>query len=153
MHIGLDPVIDDELTRYQNGQYWCEVKKENGKLIGYVGSSGSGNQRVKSMPFSVARPVSSDDLIAIYFEWLTNDRLYQDNSRRSYRFVLSVLKTLLTPYKQKVWSLPYRNRPASLRLTDDRYIQFHVKGEHPLTIILDHWSPNKLEASVFYPNS
>lgn len=149
MDIRFDHVGNKAVTEYRKDQYWCRVSNENGKLTGTVGSSGKGNQLIKAMSFSVSRPVTDDPLISIYYEWLTNKTCYEQNSHRSYQFVITALKALLSVYKQKVWDLPYRKRSASLILRDDRYVAVRIKGEQPIIKLIQFWQPKLLEEQLF----
>lgn len=149
MNIVFDPAKSRDTTVYERGQYWCRVSNENGKLVGVVGSSGKGNQLIKAIPFEISRPVSKDQLISIYYEWLTNVKCYEHHSHRSYQFVITALKALLSDHKQKVWDLPYRKRIASLILRDDRYVVIRVKGNNPIIKLTQFWQPKLLEQSLF----
>ncbi|AGB07307.1 hypothetical protein [Vibrio phage VP4B] len=149
MNIVFDPAKSRDTTVYERGQYWCRVSNENGKLVGVVGSSGKGNQLIKAIPFEISRPVSKDQLISIYYEWLTNVKCYERHSHRSYQFVITALKALLSDHKQKVWDLPYRKRIASLILRDGRYVVIRVKGNKPIIKLTQFWQPKLLEQSLF----
>ncbi|UVD32163.1 hypothetical protein [Vibrio phage phiKT1028] len=149
-NLSIDLGIEEgDSTKYEVGQYWCVVKRAGGQLTGTVGSSGKGNQLTKSIAFSIFRPVSDDDLIAVYSEWLTNVKLYYTHSKRTYRFVLTVLKALLSNYTQRIWPIVYRNRSTSLLLTDNRMVTIKIDGQRPTSMALEHWNPAILEHRLF----
>lgn len=135
------------LHRHQ--QYWCVVEKRDGKWLGYVGSSGKGNQRTKYAAFTIFRPVHSNDLVSVLFEFLTNQYLFNQVSRRTYKFILATLKQLLDALGETEWKVNYRTRNASLYLKEGRKIGLKVAGERNLILNIDDWKPTILDRHVF----
>ncbi|QGZ14481.1 hypothetical protein [Photobacterium phage PDCC-1] len=134
---------------YSHQQYWCVVEKREGKWLGYVGSSGKGNQRTKYAAFTIFRPVHSNDLVSVLFEFLTNQHLFNQFSRRTYKFVLATLKQLLDTLDETEWKVNYRNRKASLYLKEGRKIGLKVAGTHNLILNIDDWKPSIVDKRVF----
>lgn len=136
---------------HQHQQYWCVVNKRDGKWYGYVGSSGKGNQRTKYTAFTIFRPVHEDIIVSVLFEYLTNPKLFDLISRRSYKFTLTTLKQLLDHFYPlgKIWSVRYRNRPAYLSSGQGRKLSLKVAGNHELTLNIDDWKPNLIQSRTF----
>ncbi|UPT53938.1 hypothetical protein [Vibrio phage phiKT1019] len=146
----LEDIDVSKAVVYQHQHYWCVVEKREGKWFGYVGSSGKGNQRTKYTAFKIFRPVHSNMLVSVLFEYLTNSYLFTQTSRRSYKFTLGVLKHLLEQTNEHQWTVLYRNHNASLYLGHGRKLGIKVKGRCNLSLNIDDWIPTILHNRVYH---
>lgn len=139
----------DTALRFDHNQYWCVVNKDNGKWFGYVGSSGTGNQQTKYAAFVINRPCTKCVLTSILFEFLTNQVMFSQMSRRKYRFVLTALVNLLSSGSGRSWGFEYRGRPAYLAIGNNRQLTMCIKGVKPVSFKLEDWTPVLLCQKVF----
>lgn len=124
--------------------YWWAGYYDEGKWIGYVGSSGLGNQHNRYAAFSIFRPTNKDPVASTLFEFMTNEGMFFSLSKRKYRWVLTALLNILQQQPTKSYDVTYHNRPAKLQIRGDRYLSLFIPGIGKINTKIELWRPDDI---------